>query len=127
MTDPDRVAAHHEKLDAEVRAHRLAEVRNEQDLTQSEVADIIGITRPDVSRLESGGLDSASPAMLRAYVETLGGKLRVVADFGDRQLLIRWSAPMSPPHRWRQGGVGEAPWAMGPRHAARCATGVGVA
>jgi predicted XRE-type DNA-binding protein len=88
VTDPDRVAAHREKLDAEVRAYRLAEIRKEQDLTQSEVANIIGITQPNVSRLEKGELEGAALATIRAYVEALGGQFRMVADFGDRQLLI---------------------------------------
>lgn len=89
VTDPDRVAAHREKLDAEVRAYRLAEIRNEQDLTQSELANLIGVTQPNVSRLENGGLDTAALATVRAYVEALGGRLRMVADFGDRQLIIQ--------------------------------------
>ncbi|WP_406088477.1 XRE family transcriptional regulator [Kitasatospora purpeofusca] len=88
VTDPQRVAAHREKLDAEVRAYRLAEIRREQDLTQAEVAEIIGITQPNVSRLESGALDTAALATIRAYVEALGGQLRMVADFGDRTLTI---------------------------------------
>ncbi|MFJ7244354.1 XRE family transcriptional regulator [Kitasatospora sp. NPDC098652] len=88
VTDPQRVSAHREKLDAEVRAYRLAEIRREQDLTQAEVAEIIGITQPNVSRLESGALDTAALATIRAYVEALGGQLRMVADFGDRTLTI---------------------------------------
>ena len=68
VTDPQRVAAHREKLDAEVRAYRLAEIRREQDLTQAEVAEIIGITQPNVSRLESGALDTAALSTIRAYV-----------------------------------------------------------
>jgi len=89
VTDLDRVAEHRKKLDAEVRAYRLAEIRKEQDLTQSEVAQIIGITQPNVSRLEKGELDSAALSTIRAYVEALGGSLRMVADFGDRQLRIQ--------------------------------------
>jgi predicted XRE-type DNA-binding protein len=88
ITDPQRVTAHREKLDAEVRAYRLAEIRREQDLTQAEVAEIIGITQPNVSRLESGALDTAALATIRAYVEALGGQLRMVADFGDRTMTI---------------------------------------
>lgn len=89
VTDPDRVADHRAKLDAEVRAYRLAEIRRDQELTQSEVAQIIGITQPNVSRLEKGELDSAALSTIRAYVEALGGTLRMVADFGDRQLRIQ--------------------------------------
>ncbi|MFI1091480.1 XRE family transcriptional regulator [Streptomyces sp. NPDC020917] len=89
VTDLGRVAEHRKKLDAEVRAYRLAEIRKEQDLTQSEVAQIIGITQPNVSRLEKGEIDAAALSTIRAYVEALGGSLRMVADFGDRQLLIQ--------------------------------------
>ncbi|MEV6013643.1 XRE family transcriptional regulator [Streptomyces sp. NPDC051976] len=89
VTDLDRVAEHREKLDAEVRAYRLAEIRKEQDLTQSDLAKIIGITQPNVSRLEKGELDAAALSTIRAYVEALGGSLRMVADFGDRQLRIQ--------------------------------------
>ncbi|MCX4753052.1 XRE family transcriptional regulator [Kitasatospora purpeofusca] len=89
VTDEARVAAHRAKLDAEVRAYRLAEIRKEQALTQVEVAEIIGVTQPNVSRLEKGDLDGAALATIRAYVEALGGRLRLVADFGDRQLVIQ--------------------------------------
>lgn len=89
VTDLDRVAERRAKLDAEVRAYRLAEIRKEQDLTQSEVAQIIGITQPNVSRLEKGELDAAALSTIRAYVEALGGSLRMIADFGDRQLRIQ--------------------------------------
>lgn len=89
VTDPDRVAAHRKHLDAEVRAYRLAEIRREHDLTQCEVAALIGVTQPNVSRLEGGGLDTAALATIRAYVEALGGNLRMVADFGDRQLTLQ--------------------------------------
>lgn len=34
VTDPDRVTAHRERLDAEVPAYRLAEIRKEHDSTQ---------------------------------------------------------------------------------------------
>lgn len=89
VTDEARVAAHRAKLDAEVRAYRLAEIRKEQSLTQIELADIIGVTQPNVSRLEKGELETAALSTIRAYVEALGGSLRLVADFGDRQLRIQ--------------------------------------
>jgi len=89
VSDPDRVAEHRHKLDAAASAYRLAEIRQAQELTQVEVAEIVGVTQPNISRLESADLDSAALSTLRAYVQALGGRLRVVADFGDRQLMIR--------------------------------------
>jgi len=49
-------------------------VRTEQDRTQEDIALSMGVTQPRVS-----------PSTLRAYVRALGGKLRVVADFGDEE------------------------------------------
>jgi DNA-binding XRE family transcriptional regulator len=89
VTDEARVATYRAKLDSEVRAYRLAEIRKEQSLTQVEVAKIIGITQPNVSRLEKGELEGAALSTVRAYVEALGGSLRLVADFGDRQLRLQ--------------------------------------
>jgi predicted XRE-type DNA-binding protein len=45
----------------------------------------MGVSQPRVSALERGELDTVTLSTLRAYVHALGGKLRVVADFGDRE------------------------------------------
>jgi DNA-binding transcriptional regulator YiaG len=74
-----------EKLEAHIRAHRLAEIRREQHLTQVEVAQAMGTVQHNVSRLERGELGSAEIDTIRRYVEALGGRLRIIADFGDRQ------------------------------------------
>jgi predicted XRE-type DNA-binding protein len=77
-----------DRLVAEVRAHKLAEVRREQALTQREVAAAMGVSAPRVSAIEHGELDRAEVATLRSYVEALGGRLRVVADFGDSEYTV---------------------------------------
>ncbi|MFI0775877.1 XRE family transcriptional regulator [Streptomyces sp. NPDC021212] len=77
-----------ERLTAEVRAHRLAEVRREQALTQRQVAASMGVSTPRVSAIEHGELDRAELATIRSYVEALGGRLRVVADFGDAEYTV---------------------------------------
>jgi predicted XRE-type DNA-binding protein len=84
----DQVAAHRQRLDEEVRAYRLAEVRRRQDLTQEQVASAMGVRQPRVSQLESGDLSHIEMATLRSYVAALGGRLRVVAEFGDDQLVL---------------------------------------
>jgi DNA-binding transcriptional regulator YiaG len=73
---------------AEVRAHRLADIRKEQATTQSELAQIMHVSQGRVSQIESSRLASSELGTLRCYVEALGGSLRVVADFGDRELTI---------------------------------------
>lgn len=84
----DRVSEHRARMDAEVRAYRLSEVREEQGLTQVELATRMHVTQPTVSELERGALDRAGLSTIRAYVEALGGNVELVADFGDRKLTL---------------------------------------
>jgi predicted XRE-type DNA-binding protein len=84
LTNEDMVHAR-EVTDDHVRAWHLAQVRAEQDRTQEEVAHVMGVRQPRVSAIERGELDVVTLSTLRAYVHALGGSLRVVADFGDRE------------------------------------------
>ncbi|MET8383759.1 XRE family transcriptional regulator [Streptosporangium canum] len=77
-----------ERLAAEVRAHKLAEIRREQGLTQRDIASTMGVSGPRVSAIEHGEVDRVEVATLRSYVEALGGRLRVVADFGDVEYTV---------------------------------------
>jgi len=86
--DEDQVAEHRRRLDGQVRAYRLAEIRRDLDLTQEQVATAMGVRQPRVSQLESGDLSHVEVATLSSYVTALGGRLRVVAEFGDDQLLL---------------------------------------
>lgn len=81
-TDADR-RADVDRIRAEARAFQLAEVRREQDLTQQDVAGSMGVTAPRVSAIERGDVERVEISTLRAYVEALGGRLQVIADFGD--------------------------------------------
>ena len=83
-----RVAEHRARIDAEVRAYRLKEIREEQGLTQVELAERMHVTQPSVSDLERGALDRAGLSTIRAYVEALGGKIEIIADFGDRRVIL---------------------------------------
>lgn len=84
----DRVAGHRARMDAEVRAYRLKEIREEQGLTQVQVAERMHVKQPSVSALEGGEMDRAGLATIKAYVEALGGRVEVVADFGDRKVVL---------------------------------------
>lgn len=84
----ERVAAAGENLRDQVRAYRLAEVRKAQHVTQRVVADAMGVAQPRVSAIERGDLRSTEIGTLRAYVEALGGRLRLVADFGDESITV---------------------------------------
>ena len=82
------VADHMDRMRAETRAYRLREVREEQGLTQVELAARMHVTQPSVSELERGELERAGLATIKAYVEALGGTVEVVAEFGDRRVVI---------------------------------------
>lgn len=107
VTDPDArswdnlkrdlefTAAEREEIDigarrliAEARAFRLSEVRRRQHTTQVEVAKAMGVTQARVSRIEKGQLERAEVDTLAAYVQALGGKLKIVADFGDETYVL---------------------------------------
>jgi predicted XRE-type DNA-binding protein len=79
----DERAAGQRRLDDEIHAFRLAEVRRNRALTQREVADAMGVSGPRVSDVERGRLDVVSVSVLRSYVEALGGRLKVIAEFDD--------------------------------------------
>lgn len=77
-----------QRLIAESRAYRLAEVRRRQRTTQVEVAKAMGVTQARVSRIEKGQLSRSEVDTLAAYVQALGGKLKIVADFGDESYVL---------------------------------------
>jgi transcriptional regulator with XRE-family HTH domain len=85
------VAEHRGRFTAEMRAYRLREIREEQGLTQQEVAERMAVTQPSVSALESGDIERSGLATLKAYVEALGGRVEVAATFGDRRLILATS------------------------------------
>jgi len=55
----------------------LAEVRKEAGLTQTEVAEALGVRQPSLSKLESQ--DDMQISTLRRIVAALGGELELVA------------------------------------------------
>lgn len=91
ITTPEaeaRVAALKDEVRAEQRAYRLAEVRQQQGLTQVQLAETLHISQAAVSSIERGALGRSELSTIRRYVEALGGKIEIVADFGDERLVL---------------------------------------
>ncbi len=86
--DERRVAAHRDRLEGEVVAHRLAEIRKAHGLSQQDVARAMGVTQSRVSRIESGDITRAELATLTAYIRALGGQVRLVARFDDQEVEV---------------------------------------
>jgi transcriptional regulator with XRE-family HTH domain len=86
--DDDTVARRRTRLGAEVRVHKLAEVRRRRQVTQLNLAQMLGTSQSHVSRIERQSLDDTVLSTLVAYVGALGGRVRVVADFGDDLVVL---------------------------------------
>ena len=57
----------------------LAEIRIALDLTQKELAELIGIDQSNVSRIERGPMNSTELGTLESYINALGGELEIRA------------------------------------------------
>ena len=80
------VEAGRDRLLAQVRAHRLAEIRKRQGLTQRDVAAAMGVSVGRVSQIEAGDISGID--VLDRYVTAIGGLLEIVATFGDEQFKV---------------------------------------
>ena len=65
----------------------LQELRQRKNVTQKDLAILLGIEQANVSRLE--GRDDMKLSTLSDYIEALGGTLQVNAVFPDQVVTIR--------------------------------------
>lgn len=86
--DQARVEAHKERMLAEVRAHRLRELRQQAGLTQAQLAERIGVGQRQVSKIENGDLDSTKIGTIRSYLEAVGGELAIEYVMGDERIQV---------------------------------------
>ena len=66
----------------EVEAIRLKQLRERWGISQQELAKILNVSQPAVSKLENQ--PDVMLSTLRQYVESLGGNLEIIATFPDR-------------------------------------------
>lgn len=64
----------------------LHELRRARALTQKELAETMQVNQPAVSKLEKR--TDAYISSLRSYVEAVGGRLKIVAEFPDGEVAI---------------------------------------
>ena len=89
LIDEQRVENARKEMTGEVRAYRLAEIRKGQHVSQKTLATGMHVSQARVSNIERGELSRTELGTLQAYVEALGGHLKIVADFGDETLVVR--------------------------------------
>ena len=71
---------------AQARGHQLAQARKHLSLGQREIAATMGVSVARISQIEHGEVTSFE--VIARYVEALGGRLDLVADFGDRTVRL---------------------------------------
>lgn len=84
----NRVKRVRESILAQSRAVRLSEFRKSLELTQIQIAEIIGIDQSNVSRIERGKFSNTEIGTLQAYIEALGGTLEIHARVGKKSHLL---------------------------------------
>lgn len=83
---PEEIEAGARKLLAEGRGQQLAQARKQLSLSQRDIATTMSVSVARVSQIEHG--DVTSFEVIARYVEALGGRLDLVADFGDRTVRL---------------------------------------
>jgi predicted transcriptional regulator len=84
--DPEWDANVAERVRAIEDALALAELRQSRHVTQVQLAETLGISQGNVSRLEARS--DVYLSTLRSYVEALGGHLEIAAVFGDELVRV---------------------------------------
>jgi DNA-binding transcriptional regulator YiaG len=75
-------AAAKERHKAYLRGYQLAQMRKAAQMTQSEVARILGVSQARVSKIESGEISGIEN--YREYVAAIGGKVETVVTIGNQ-------------------------------------------
>lgn len=79
-----RIAARTATLVSEERT--LQELRHAHKLTQTRIAELLGIGQDSVSRLEQRS--DLLISTLRGYVEAMGGRLSLIAEFPNQDPVV---------------------------------------
>jgi ribosome-binding protein aMBF1 (putative translation factor) len=83
---PEEIETGARLLLAQARGQQLAESRKQLGRAQREIAAAMGVSIARVSQIEHGEVTSFE--VIARYVEALGGRLDLVADFGDRTVRL---------------------------------------
>lgn len=83
---PEHIAAVDAKIDNEIIALNLKNLRETLGKTQEEVAEVANMTQSQLSKMEKSKEHLVST--LRRCVEAMGGELEIVAKFNDRSVKL---------------------------------------
>ncbi|HUY46780.1 MAG TPA: helix-turn-helix domain-containing protein [Streptosporangiaceae bacterium] len=71
------------------RGRTLAQQRARLGLTQAQVAERMGVRQERVSAIERAEPGAAEVRTITAYIEALGGRLEIIADFPGERVVLR--------------------------------------
>lgn len=77
-----------EATQAYILGFRLAQLREDVGISQTELAKRMGVSQPRISQLEQGDPGQMELDTIRRYIAALGGTMRVIADFDDHDVTI---------------------------------------
>lgn len=83
---PERRVRNEAAADAMLREMPLQELRQAREMTQVTIAELLGASQPEVSKIESR--TDMYVSTLRRYVQAMGGELDIVARFPDGAVRI---------------------------------------
>lgn len=95
--DPEVVEAASKETDAMLRQMVLAELREARKLTQANLAKILGIGQGAVSKIEKR--TDMYLSSLENYVEAMGGRFRMIANFPDGEVEIKLLSDIDQPEQ----------------------------
>jgi transcriptional regulator with XRE-family HTH domain len=102
----EEIEAGARRLLARARGHQLAETRKQLGLGQKQIAAAMSVSVARVSQIEHGEVTSFE--VIARYVEALGERLDLVADFGDRTVRLPEVVGLPPDDLVQQVRLGSA-------------------
>lgn len=97
LKDPVRRASVERQKALMLGAARLFELRKERGLSQTELAERLGVTQKRISAIERA--EDLNLSTLERYVEALGGRLHAGIEFEDETVTL---TPVDAPRRPRR-------------------------
>jgi len=83
---PERVARVRERAQMAVVILELDELRRRRGLTQTQLAEVIGVTQSALSQIEHS--QNLELSTLRKVIESMGGKLKILVEFPDETVAL---------------------------------------
>ena len=84
--EPERLERVNKGADQLLREMRLHELRRARALTQQDLAERLQVNQPAVAKMEQRA--DVYVSSLRHYIEAVGGRLKVVAEFPEGEVAI---------------------------------------